>query len=544
MGAREADDGRAARHGVADRQRFTGSHGAGGVGRLLLGQAHADVFSRQAVLATNDPGGFFAHGDDAGIEGEGTHGFVEGGLKDGLDVQSRMDPVLDRVQRFGQPGPLAETLSLNAELLGLRLQLFGLRLQLFGLRLQLFTLDLQLPVAFLQLGDQPFTLALGLRALGDVGHQDPDLSRRRAKDENLELPLEDLGILAVAGRLTGVRHLGKDRDPGRVEVGHDLGSQAADKAVALVVHELLKSGVDLEVAKVARRAVAVADDLRQIETLLDALEQRAKASLALAQIVGRSLALGLAALACRDVVEVGGDAGGRRVDAHLDPAVDHRRPPFHGGWAAELHGRPKDPLELRAAKLGKERQEPAAEQLVARASQQPAGRLVRIDVAVLPVQSDEALVDLLEHGPRAGLAVAQLVATARLAEAAFQRQRLAVRRSAARHAHLEPAVQAQLQRVHERGDDKQAAAVLGAGVGGQLRVEALDIEAPAVVCHRSQDLRAREAQGDLDIVWRAAVTDGVGAGLLDTEHDVVDQRARAAVLAQVVAHAFTGAQQM
>ena len=38
-------------------------------------------------------------------------------------------------------------------------------------------------------------------------------------------------------------------------------------------------------------------------------------------------------------------------------------------------------------------------------------------------------------------------------------------RSAARHAHLEPAVQAQLQRVHERGDDKQAAAVLGAGVG-------------------------------------------------------------------------------
>ena len=49
---------------------------------------------------------------------------------------------------------------------------------------------------------------------------------------------------------------------------------------------------------------------------------------------------------------------------------------------------------------------------------------------------------------------------------------------------------------------------------------------------------------DLDIFGRVAVADGVGAGLLDAEHDVVDHLALGAVLAQVVAQALAGAQQV
>ena len=81
-------------------------------------------------------------------------------------------------------------------------------------------------------------------------------------------------------------------------------------------------------------------------------------------------------------------------------------------------------------------------------------------------------------------------------------------------------------------------------VGPAVRVEARHVEASAVILDRGHEPRVGEAQGDLDVVARAAVADGVRAGLLDTEHDVVDHLALGAVLAQVVAQALAGAQQM
>ena len=86
--------------------------------------------------------------------------------------------------------------------------------------------------------------------------------------------------------------------------------------------------------------------------------------------------------------------------------------------------------------------------------------------------------------------------------------------------------------------------MLGARVGRQSRVEARHVEAAAVVFDRGHEPAAGEAQGDLDVVGRAAVADGVRAGLLDTEDDVVDHLTFGAVLAQVVAQALAGAQQV
>ena len=85
------------------------------------------------------------------------------------------------------------------------------------------------------------------------------------------------------------------------------------------------------------------------------------------------------------------------------------------------------------------------EQLVARLGQQPAGGIVRVHVAVLPVEGDETLVDLLEQGPRASLAMSELAAGALLAEAAVQGRGLAARGGTTGHAHLEAAVEAQLE---------------------------------------------------------------------------------------------------
>ena len=132
----------------------------------------------------------------------------------------------------------------------------------------------------------------------------------------------------------------------------------------------------------------------------------------------------------------------------------------------------------------------------------------------------------------------------RYAEAAVERLRLAARRGGARHAHLEAAVQAQLEGVHEGGDDEQAAAVVGGGIGVAGGVEAAGVEAAATVPDLSGQAFGFEGQRDLDVVAGAAMADGVGAGLLDAEHAVVDDLVVGAVLAQVVAQAFASAQQV
>ena len=59
----------------------------------------------------------------------------------------------------------------------------------------------------------------------------------------------------------------------------------------------------------------------------------------------------------------------------------------------------------------------------------------------------------------------------------------------------------------------------------------------APVFDQDLEIGAAEPQEDLDLVGRAAVTHGVGAGFADAEHHVVDDALVAAVGRQVVAHA-------
>ena len=59
-----------------------------------------------------------------------------------------------------------------------------------------------------------------------------------------------------------------------------------------------------------------------------------------------------------------------------------------------------------------------------------------------------------------------------------------------------------------------------------------------------KQIAACEAQRDLDIAVAAAVANGIGGGLLDAEHDVVDDLAVGAVLAQVITETLAGAQQV
>ena len=86
--------------------------------------------------------------------------------------------------------------------------------------------------------------------------------------------------------------------------------------------------------------------------------------------------------------------------------------------------------------------------------------------------------------------------------------------------------------------------MVGAGVGVALRVEAGRVEAAAAVFDLGHQTLGFEGQRDLDLVGGAAMADGVGAGLLDAEHAVLDRLGAGAVLAQVVAQAFAGAQQV
>ena len=79
---------------------------------------------------------------------------------------------------------------------------------------------------------------------------------------------------------------------------------------------------------------------------------------------------------------------------------------------------------------------------------------------------------------------------------------------------------------------------------GQGRREAGHVEPPAVVLHDRHQALTGELEADRDVVVGAAVADGVGARLLDAQHDVVDQLTLRTVLVEVVAQALAGAQQV
>ena len=125
--------------------------------------------------------------------------------------------------------------------------------------------------------------------------------------------------------------------------------------------------------------------------------------------------------------------------------------------------------------------------------------LIGVHVAVLPVQGDEALVDLFEQCAAARLRVTGVAGTARVVEATVTRPRLAGWFGLARHVHLKTAVQAQLEGPHQAGDDEQAAAVIEQRVGPPQRVEARHVEASAAIFHHGQQPARVKLDRDLDL---------------------------------------------
>ena len=182
------------------------------------------------------------------------------------------------------------------------------------------------------------------------------------------------------------------------------------------------------------------------------------------------------------------------------------------------------------------------QQLIERLVHDAHRHLIGVQIAVLPVQGDEALVDLLEQGKLARVAGVEVLGGVDGGRSVRERPPACDRPF--EHAHLETTVIAQLHLVAEAGDEKEAAAVIGEGIGLRLAVEGSSVEAAAPVCDLGDQIATLEAHGDLDVVLAAAVADGVGGGLLDAEHDVVDELALRAVLAQVVAQTLASAQQV
>ena len=70
-----------------------------------------------------------------------------------------------------------------------------------------------------------------------------------------------------------------------------------------------------------------------------------------------------------------------------------------------------------------------------------------------------------------------------------------------------------------------------------IGIERVDVEALPLVFDNGQQVMAVKAQADLDLLRRAAVTDGVRAGLLDGQHHIVDDLLVRAVEGQIVANA-------
>ena len=208
----------------------------------------------------------------------------------------------------------------------------------------------------------------------------------------------------------------------------------------------------------------------------------------------------LVAFALVDLTVVGADAHRRRIDPYLEPVAGNHGAVLEDGWHAELHRLAVVGFKRTALELREEVPDHAAQQLVARRLREAQHRLVDVHVAVLPVQGDEGLVDLFEHGADTDVVPADVVAEVRSDETVAQRGRLATRPSPSCHAHLKAAVQAQLEGVHEGSDDEQPTAVVRSGVRCESRVEARHVEAPAVVFDRGNQLRVSEVQGDLDVV--------------------------------------------
>ena len=165
-------------------------------------------------------------------------------------------------------------------------------------------------------------------------------------------------------------------------------------------------------------------------------------------------------------------------------------------------------------------------------------------VAVVPVERDEGLVDLLEQRPLAYVAVVLPTrAHGRCQGAGANAAVVSGQQTVLDDAHREPVARGQLHLVHEPGDEVEAAAGGREQVGEAVGVEAVDVEAGAVVPHLGDEVAALELQVDLEVVAGAAVAQRVRHGLFDGQHDGVDRLAVADVAVQVVADTLPGTQQ-
>ena len=374
-------------------------------------------------------------------------------------------------------------------------------------------------------GEQPVALELDALALADVGEQHRDALLAR---------VVALLVPGVEGGVVGLE-------------GADL---AELHGAALVALELAAGGVGEQLPKVAaERLFAAGEDggglvvqVRHAPVAVERVEPVGDGGQR-----GGELGLGgydllLYALALRDLAVVGADPRLGRVDAHLEPVAACDRAVLEDRRHAELHGCPVVLGERALAQLREHLPGRATQQFVARLAGEAQGGAVDVHGAVLPVEGQKGFVDLFEHGSGAGVAmtgVAGLSADARLecgGRAAGDRP--------ARHVHLETAVDDQAERVHEGGDDVETAAVVDGRVGRGRRVEARHVEGRSPVLDGGRQEAVVEGERDRDVGVGAAVAYSVGAGFLDAEHEVVDHALLGAVLAQVVAQPFAGAQQV
>ena len=134
------------------------------------------------------------------------------------------------------------------------------------------------------------------------------------------------------------------------------------------------------------------------------------------------------------------------------------------------------------------------EQLLERLSRHAQADRVGVHVATLPVEGEEALVDLLEQGAQSQIAVIEVSSGLQIGDAAFERDRLARRDGRFDHTHLKTAVDAQLHLVAEAGDEKEATAVIAQRIGQRLAIEGGGVEAPAVVLDLGDQIAICEAQ--------------------------------------------------
>ncbi len=165
-----------------------------------------------------------------------------------------------------------------------------------------------------------------------------------------------------------------------------------------------------------------------------------------------------------------------------------------------------------------------------------------MDQAILPVEGEELILDLVEQGPLPSVSMSLGAGDGEIRTVGPRCLR------SAEHipldsAHGKPAIAEEGELVRQLRDQVEAASRGNEGVGTSGRIEAIDVEADTAVLDFGDQVGAIEEEADHDILSRPAVAHGVAHRFLDGQHDVVDGDVFKALLMQVVADALAGAPQ-